>query len=280
MNNEIDSLAEVLNKATRYEEPNKIYFFATSSNMEELQSLRNCLQYSGCFIFNESLAGGPSNYRLHLRSSMTEAELKNIFDECPKSELPSSLVVKNESTVPVTVIDTQLKDSEESVLAYRKKRKNIFLKKIPKIDYEKLEASVKSKVNALDYSSAIQEIIATFDLETFGYEVKVDLSINSNVAITDHLSKRIKIGKAGAENFPDFLLMIRHELEHAQQNMHSLQCDRSSKPSNFSDHIGRERSAYMNDILNIKSICNDNRTCMLNLEMSSLENFDRYIRGN
>lgn len=227
------------------------YLYFEGQSIEELQEIKNCLDYLKCGKSAESIVDDQKNYRIHIWDNLSRKELNQLSNSCPIRNLQQRLVVRKKDqtgkVIPLKV-DATARLQQESY----KKAANpaIFTHISPK------EASlVMEKISVLLKAEKTKEvtdiILKTWGIDLHGYSLEYTKKAGS-FATADHKNRKVSYTKDWLGNPCDFVRMIRHEAEHVAQFKMMKSC---SGNHNFADHKMRERAAHLNDALFIKTVC-------------------------
>lgn len=226
------------------------YIYFEAPTLQELQTLKNCLDYTKCGTARESIVDDPKNYRMHIWSSFTKTELSNFLVSCPVKDLHKKVIIRNKNQRGSLV---SIKPSDNS------HAKNFLTKKAsPAIFHQPSPAVTKKTVERIGQllkQSKIKEaeklVLYTWGMDLKGYKLNYT-GLDGSAAVTNHGSKKIEYGKAWIDEPCEYIRMLRHETEHVAQMTRSKFCEGNH---NFKEHKMRERAAHLNDTLFIKSIC-------------------------
>ncbi len=226
------------------------YFYFEAGSLQELQTLKNCIDYSKCGTDKESIVDDEKNYRMHIWASFSKTELSKMMNYCPIKDLHKKIIIRKKNQHGNVVSFPQAKEPfAQSVLA-KEASPAIFHKPseaVSKRAVEKIGTLLKQqKVN-----EAQDIAVYTWGIDLRGYSLNYT-GKSGNEAVTDHESMKIEYGKEWINEPCEFIRMIRHEAEHVAQMNQSLLCDGDH---NFQDHKMRERAAHLNDALFINTIC-------------------------
>lgn len=244
----IVDIHKVLNKGLKVEVP--YYMYLETDELEDLQEFKNCIDYSQCGKYNESIVDDPANYRMHIWKSMAPSELNELIRSCPVKDLAKKLVVRNKDQKGKIIDVSKIKP-------YPIQQKNVAKKANPAIFYQPSEAVAMSMVNVIgnliktkQISAAHQNILYTWGIDLHGYSLTCT-GQKGSFAVTQHGNKTITYGTDWLTEPCDFIRMIRHEAEHVAQMKKANSCGEH----NFDDHQKRERAAHLNDARFIKTVC-------------------------
>lgn len=229
----------------------KYYLYYESNNLEDLQVLKNCLDYSVCGKNQESIVADPFNYRMHIWTKLTLLELENLIRTCPIPNISSKLVVKENGQSGKPVSLTHIKPSaidqqklmKNSSPAFFQRHSDKFSKDSMKKLGELLKANKTKEAEAL--------VISVWGINLHDYKIEYG-KVGDTFATTSHKDKMIRYGKSWLESPCDFARMIRHEAEHVAQVKRSAAC---GGKHNYSDHSMRERAAHLNDARFAEAVC-------------------------
>lgn len=229
------------------------YLYFEGENLEDLQILKNCLDYSACGKNQESLVNDPANYRMHIWTKLTSSQLQSLVSSCPIKNLNTKLIVKesNQTGEPVSI-----KDIRPSALGQKK----LLEKSSPAFFHKPSDRVIKETMKKLDSLLKVSKVKEAEDLVLFTWGIKLHDyklafgGVHDNYATTEHSKKRVRYGKTWLKNSCSFARMIRHEAEHIAQFNRKKEC---SNNHNLNDHVMRERAAYLNDARFVQDICPD-----------------------
>ena len=226
------------------------YFFLQGKNFGEIVELKNCIDYSGCHVYGESLAGGPGNYRAHIDLPLTTKQLKKIITNCGGfTAFKGKITIKNKDKNNEKVDLTQFLNAENSLSEFDQ---SIIPIRLPSAsDIPKIHQEVSALLRQRKFKEAVQSVVDNLEIPLFGYKIQIE-GVDDNVAVTDHQNKTVSVGKGWLTDSCAVIRMIRHEAEHIKQIQHAQSC---GYKSNFRDHKKRERCAYMNDMATAPVFC-------------------------
>ncbi len=226
------------------------YFYFEGKELEDLQTLKNCIDYTQCGKYQESIVDDPSNYRLHLWKSMSPDELTNLVRTCPIPDLSKKLIVRAKDQNG-KIIDLK------GIKTFPAAQLRVAQKANPAIFHEPSQAVsiamvnvVKNYLAAGKVSDAHRTILYTWGIDLHGYKLSYT-GQSGNFAVTNHGKKTIMYGKEWLADPCDYIRMIRHEAEHVAQ----MKMAKSCGDHNFDDHNKRERAAHLNDARFMKNVC-------------------------
>lgn len=229
----------------------KYYLYYESKSLEDLQALKNCLDYTACGKNKESIVDDPKNYRLHIWANLTNSELASIARSCPIKDLNKKLTVREygQKGVKVSLTEYLPSSSEQSILI--KKSSPAFYHQ----PSSQVITSTLTKLGTLLKASKTREaealVLQVWGINLHGYDLKYG-GVDSDVAVTNHGNKSISYGKNWLAEPCSFIRMLRHEAEHVAQYKRSKACKNNH---NYDDHIMRERSAHLNDVRFMNTVC-------------------------
>jgi hypothetical protein len=231
------------------------YMYFEGDTLEDLQSLKNCIDYTMCGKYQESIVDDPKNYRLHLWKSMTPKQLSSLVKSCPVTDLAKKLVVRENNQDGKIVDIKKIKPRHKS----EKKVSNLASPAIFHDPGEAVSNATVDIVKKLLESNKIQDahniILQTWKIDLHGHEL-IYTKKPGTFAVTNHSKKSITYGKEWLKEPCDYIRMIRHEAEHVAQVKMSKTCP----DHNFSEHKNRERAAHLNDARFMKNICANNKS--------------------
>lgn len=223
------------------------YLYFESKKIEDLQVLKNCLDYTVCTKNQESIVDDPKNYRLHIWTNLEPGQIRSLVENCPIKDIQNKLVVKKDGQkgqrLSLKTYSPNLKGQAE----LKKKANPAFYPETSANTVKVIEQLLKEK-KILD----AQKLVLTFwGIDLHGYKINYT-GKDGNFAVTNHGKKTIEYGKTWTENSCLFMRMIRHEAEHVAQMKRAKSC---GNQHNFEDHKMRERAAYLNDARFLDTIC-------------------------
>lgn len=247
----------------------KICFRVKSGNILDHQKFKNCIYYALCVYDLEKFQTQGNKFSYELCGDFTDADLQTIASECPKSELPHSLIITDETSGSPSRIKIRWNKGPELVRKYQEARRNLYPKKLPKKEYRELSAKISALFNAHEFQEAIDLAIATLGFDTLGYAV--GFGSEPTKSLTTPSKKSVKIDPGDFLEPARLFYGIRHELEHVQQYRRIEACASSTEPPiNLLDHHTREQSAYLNDILEASVSCGGDGNCTDHLQANSI----------
>ena len=241
-----------INKKLLHHQSEKFYLYFSADRLEDLQDLKNCLDYSMCGTYQESIVDDPKNYRMHIWKDMTRDQLIEFVRSCPAKNLSSKLVVRRGGQDGQNVDVSKIKKNPFAQMALIKKASPAFNKKISDSTATVNKISRLLQSNQVDVANKM--IVATWGINLHGYQIHYTGKPGS-FATTNHQDRKISFGKDWIANTCDYIRMIRHEAEHVAQVHRFRECKGGH---NFTDHAKRERAAHLNDARFLNDVCNDN----------------------
>lgn len=227
------------------------YLYFEGKNFEDLQVLKNCLDYSVCGKNQESLVDDPPNYRMHIWIKLNSSQLQNLIKSCPIEDLNTKLVVRENNQAGERVA---IKDIKPSFTAQKK----LLEKSSPAFFHKPSDRVVKETLKKLDLllkESKVKEaenlVLYIWGIKLHDYKLAYG-GVGDNYATTEHGKKLVRYGKTWLKDSCSFTRMIRHEAEHIAQVKRKNECKSNH---NLADHVMRERAAYMNDARFVKEVC-------------------------
>lgn len=226
------------------------YFYYEGHELEDVQAFKNCIDYTQCGNYRESIVDDPANYRIHIWKSMSPDELTTLIRSCPVKDLAKNLVVRYGSQTGKNVNIKNIKPFPMQYMSVAKKAS-------PAIFHEPSQAVSKSTVDIVKNllkSNKVKEaqriILYTWGIDLHGYDLSYS-GKKGNFAVTNHDKKTISYGSDWLTEPCDYIRMIRHEAEHVAQ----MKMANSCPTHNFDDHKNRERAAHLNDARFMDNIC-------------------------
>jgi len=225
----------------------------TSAHRGDLIQAKNCVDYTMCGKTSTSLALSYPENRFHTYVSMDSTEeLQLTLNSCHFRRHGLNVTIFNTTThqmIPYT-------DYFPNFMDYRTLLPEVFLRNLTpaekKNKYEKITALIKTNRQ----QEALEQAILEYGLPTHGFRFQsTRRNMGSAAAIIHHEEKMIEF--VPFTDACELIADVRHELEHAKQIERVAECKNRGKSHNLSDHIARERSAYLNDIANITQYCPD-----------------------
>lgn len=227
------------------------YLYYEANELQDLQSLKNCLDYSMCGSYKESIVDDPANYRLHIWKKFSIQQLHDLVRSCPIKNLAKKLVVKRGGQNGELVQIQHLQPDYYSTLAYQQRSSPASLGDSPASQQATVN-KITELLKANKVAEASKLVLSAWNIDIHGYKILYSEKPGS-FAITQHDSKTITFGQAFTKMPCDFIRMLRHEAEHAAQWARNRQC----KDHNFNDHAKRERAAHLNDVTFVKGVCGE-----------------------
>lgn len=244
----IGDLNIALNTQTQFQEP--LYFYFEAKELEDLQALKNCIDYSFCGKSTESIVDDPKNYRLHLWKNMSMGEVQTLMKSCPIKDLAKNLVVRKKSQtgtvidlkkfLPNNLFQTQMAKRASPAIYHQQTAKNA------KAAVDLIRSFLKAK----NIAAAEKLILATWGIDLHGYKLNYTKE-PGGYAVTNHGKKEISYGNDWLDEPCDYIRMIRHEAEHVAQMKMANSCG----VHHLKDHKNRERAAHLNDARFLRDIC-------------------------
>jgi len=222
-----------------------------SKNLEDLQVLKNCLDYTACRKNKESIVDDPKKYRVHIWANLTESELGSLVRSCPIKDLTKKLTVKEVDQKGDSVSLTEYAPSASEQASLMKKSSPAFYHQ----PSSQVVTSALGKLGKLLKASKLKEaealVLYVWGIDLHGYKLKF-AGVDKDVAVTNHSDKTITYGTDWLADPCSYVRMLRHEAEHVVQYKRSKSC---GSDHNYDDHKMRERAAHLNDVRFMNSIC-------------------------
>ena len=229
------------------------YQFSTSDNdLGKIVLVKDCLDYTFCGGEGASLAGGNPDYRLHTFIELTDKQFRVALNVCNFAKIGVKVSIKNltkNTFVTVPDVDTG-KDMRSSV-------PTVFMGNVFGGEQTSKYNKIKVLMDDNKKQEAVDAVLAEYGISTAGYSVKFGGNMGKAGAVTDHQLKTVTVSDSAFSDPCILILTMRHELEHVAQFSKVTSCAAQGRSHNFTDHVTRERSAYLNDIRNIPLVCPD-----------------------
>jgi hypothetical protein len=182
----IAPLTNILNSKF-FSSSSKYYLYYEAKTLEDLQVLKNCLDYTACGKTKESITEDPKNNRVHIWANLTKKELTSLVRSCPIKDINKKLEVKE--------VDHQ--------------GKIVSLSGLTPSFFEQSQF-IRSASPAL-FDEPSDKII-------YG-------GVADHVAVTTHKDKMINYGKDWLAEPCSYIRMVRHEAEHVAQFKRAKMCN-------------------------------------------------------
>lgn len=245
-----DSINNILNPDL-LDFSSKYYLYYESKNLEDLQVLKNCLDYTSCGRNKESIVDDPKKYRVHIWAKLTKSELSSLVRSCPIKDLNKKLTVKEVDQKGELVSLTEYAPSAPEQAALMKKSSPAFYHQPSSL----VVTSTLEKLGTLLKASKLKEaealVLYIWGIDLHGYKLKFG-GVDKDVAVTNHSDKTITYGTDWLAEPCSYIRMLRHEAEHVAQYKRSKSCGSNH---NYDEHKMRERAAHLNDLRFMNSIC-------------------------
>ena len=231
---------------------NDYYIKVHASDLFSVQKIRNCIQYTTCLPFHQTIETLPDHtYNVSLRLDTSETEILNLFNGCAIA--PSAIQVTrhllpvnlhfnlNPGAATNRTDGNAIKLEPESVTQVKKH--------LPEID-----ALLKNK----NYMEAVKLITKTLNLNLHDYSFQFNDVSTFPGFITDSGTKHIVFTTASVNGIPtvEVVRLVRHEAEHIHQKKMVDSC-RNPEEADLANHNNRELSAHLNDLINFDLYCED-----------------------
>jgi hypothetical protein len=228
---------------------------------------KNCLDYTVCGGNGGTLAGGDGSWRLHAGVNLNFFQLKRTLMSCNFKNIGTTVIIKNQLTNESVSLDPIFDASS-------------YLHPVANLNFPAMSLKLKqqnmkriaSHLNSGNKSEAISEVIRLYQLDPNGYSIKLGGDMGNAGAVTDHSKGEIRVSDSAFAHPCLLTLTLRHEMEHVTQMQRVESCYSMGNPTNLSDHINRERSAYLNDIRTIPQHCGDEHVSRA-LQESTIDQF-------
>lgn len=245
----------------------------SSPDGTKLSQAKNCVDYAACT--RPALSLNPPAGRSHVRLDLPgDHEAKNLLRSCDfrrQETLVTLMKEKNGKFARST-------DRDVAPVADRfASLPNLYLPALSPAEQAALAATLNSFVRAGRLLDAIRHAVRTLRMNTLGYRFAVDPKLVW-IAVTTHDDRLIRLAPQHFSDPCQLIKVIRHELEHATQMERVRQCEAVGLPNSLSEHLERERSAYLNDIANARRYCGDAGTVRRIVDNAWYQMRDRYLR--
>lgn len=247
---EIAPLTNILN-SNFFSFSSQYYLYYEATTLEDLQVLKNCLDYTACGKTKESIIEDPKKYRVHIWANLTNEELMSLVRSCPIKDLNKKLVVKeaDQQGKKVSISGFTPSFSEQSLFI---KNASPALFHVPSGKRVKAAmANLRQLLNTSKLDEAESLVLNTWGIDLHQYKIKYG-GVTSHVAVTTHKDKLITYGKDWLADPCSYVRMIRHEAEHVAQFRRAKMCNLEH---NYAEHRMRERAAHLNDLRFVKTYC-------------------------
>lgn len=249
-----DQFSEIadINKSLLNSTKQTYYLYFEGKSIEELQILKNCIDYSKCGKSKESIVDDPKNYRIHIWDKFTKSELQRLINLCPIPNIQNQILIRrgNNEGEKITLVPNRT-ESEAQTAGYRRAANPAVFTKISPKSAEEAMKKISAYLKDEKTTEATDLILKTWNIDLHGYDL-IYTKKPGSYATADHQKRQISYAKDWLANPCDFVRMIRHEAEHVTQVKQMRSC---GGDHNFSDHKMRERAAHLNDALFIGTVC-------------------------
>jgi hypothetical protein len=243
-------LTNILNSKF-FSSSSKYYLYYEAKTLEDLQVLKNCLDYTACGKTKESITEDPKNNRVHIWANLTKKELTSLVRSCPIKDINKKLEVKE--------VDHQGKIVSLSGLTPSFFEQSQFIRSASPALFDepsdKIIQATMTQLSQLLKTSKLDEaeslVLNTWGIDLHGYKIKYG-GVADHVAVTTHKDKMINYGKDWLAEPCSYIRMVRHEAEHVAQFKRAKMCNLEH---NYADHQMRERAAHLNDLRFLKTYC-------------------------
>jgi len=223
-------------------------------DLAEVNQVKNCIDYTVCEFASSVFTRNVAQAFMSIHVNLDPSEFDQIYHSCIYPNHRSFIHVENLSgggmNPPLpTIYDLVSKPYEENPVHF---------KEFSKKENERIQKKIAKLLRKKMYSEAITYAAQVYGVDFNGYQLRYNpLDQEKEYAITNHTDKSVRFGKTFFSGPCTLLVGIRHEAEHTRQMKRAGTCKLLGGTSAFEYHLYRERSAYLNDVLNVRLYCND-----------------------
>ncbi len=238
-------------------------------SLAELNRVKNCVDYLVCENALSQIFRSVVMSTMNIKLEATHSEISQIIHSCVEPYPQFNPVVTDSSgaAAELSFGTSRMKSGivKSPIILEPESAEKVFLAKT------KMDQMMLLK----DYNGAISFASTEFGINYNGYKVSYD-PLLKDYAITTHENATIRVGTGFMESACDLILALRHESEHVAQMKRANECKALGMKSAFNDHLYRERSAYLNDILNVPTYCHSPRKIKVETDFRYQYLFERY----
>lgn len=229
------------------------------NDLAEINQVKNCIDYTVCEYASNILERNQQYSKMTIHVKLDRAELKQVSEKC---------VIPYQSEFSMTVRRAGASHSldlnpAQSILFSTAERWNqnpLYVKNFSRDENEMQLSAITRMIERRRYTEAMIYASQVYELDFNGYALRYNpRKKDAEYALSDHQEKVVQIGHNFFETACDLMVGLRHEAEHVYQMKRESECRAMKKVSAFQDHLYRERSAYLNDIYNVRRYCNDSK---------------------
>jgi hypothetical protein len=223
-------------------------------DLADLNRVKNCIDYSVCAKVTSSIFQDFFRSMMIIQVDLTKSEQKKVAQEClAENQNRFRTVMRNALFLPIEI-------PSKAASTDAGKKSPALLKTLSNDDRNQIEKHLTSLIERKEFDAATLYVTDAYAIDLNGYQVTIGRTGSADAeqyAVTSHSDKTIEIGLGFFNHRCELINVIRHEAEHVAQWKRSQECRAKGRRSAYDDHLYRERSAYLNDILNSRMYCSD-----------------------
>lgn len=238
------------------------HFIIRSPKFQNLQIIKNCFDYMFCKTYTQNFSPGSEDYfqvakdySVDIHISLNSDELKAFFHGCNVDAFEGTIELRDDRTmqpiaIPPLAVMKQINVKETEFLNQLAPAEISLIQ-----DRSSIESSKKLIQKYIDeeqYELALNQTLKDFKLTYCNYDVSYDELPGSTCGQIDKGNLLMTIDMVQIKDDCLFIGTVRHEVEHIRQHNRVDQC---KGITNFKSRTNKERSAYLNDLLNMDRIC-------------------------
>jgi hypothetical protein len=238
------------------------HFIIRSPKFQNLQIIKNCFDYMFCKTYTQNFSPGSEDYfqvakdySVDIHISLNSDELKTFFHGCNVDAFEGTIELRDDKTmqpiaIPPLAVMKQINVKETEFLNQLAPAEISLIQDRASIESSK--KLIQKYIDEEQYELALNQTLKDFKLTYCNYDVSYDELPGSICGQIDKGNLLMTIDMVQIKDDCLFIGTVRHEVEHIRQHNRVDQC---KGITNFKTRTNKERSAYLNDLLNMDRIC-------------------------
>jgi|GEM_PF-3141921 len=224
-------------------------------DLAEVNQVKNCIDYTVCEFASSAFTRDVAQAFMSIRVNLGPSELEQVYRSCIYPEHRFFIHVENVNgdvhpSLHPTLYDLVSKPWDGG--------SPVYLKTFSKTENNRIQKRIEKSIRKKQYLEAITYAAQAYQIDFNGFKPRYNPSEKEKeYAITDYSDRSIRFGKSFFSDPCSLVVAIRHEAEHTFQTQRESMCQMLGHASAFQYHLYRERSAYLNDILNLHRYCDN-----------------------
>jgi hypothetical protein len=228
-------------------------------DLSELNQVKNCIDYSVCTEVSSQIERSyTSPSFMEIKADFSDSERDQVLLQCLASRQYQLKIQVTEQGSSQPVALPLSSSGKPFPLPYP-----VELTAKSADENYRIKNEIEEFIARKKYDRALREVTERYRIPFADYQVSVNsdqINPKLSYAITDHKLKTVVVDKGFLSDACHSVLGLRHEAEHILQVARYRECRAQGKTSAFQYQAYRERSAYLNDIWNLKNYCVDYQT--------------------